>query len=207
MSVYYPVMLDLRRKRCVVIGGGWGTSERVRSLADAGGEVTLICAEPVNGLEGIEVRHLRREYQTGDLERAFLVVACPADRSRNAAVWAEAEARGIPINSVDDAPHCTFIFPAIHRQGDLLVTVSSSGKSPALASRIRDRIAKEFGPECSELLNFLGDLREEVVRRFPGFERRRDVWYRLVDSEALQHLRSGKPEAARDTLRNILDTA
>lgn len=207
MNAYYPVMLDLRGKRCVVIGGGWGTAERVRALAESGADVTLICSEPVEGLEGIGVRHLKREYQTGDLEGAFLVIACPADKSRNSEVWDEAEARNIPVNAVDDAPYCTFIFPAVHRQGDLVVTVSSGGKSPALASRIRDRIAQELGPEYAELLNILGDLREEVIRRFPGFKRRREIWYRLVDSDALQHVKSGDREAALRTLRSILDAA
>lgn len=207
MSGFYPVMLDLRGKRCVVVGGGWGTAERVRALADAGAQVTLICAGPVDGLEGLNVRHLQRDFQQGDLEGVFLVVACPADKSRNAEVWAEAEARNIPINSVDDAPHCTFIFPAIHRQGDLVVTVSSSGKSPALASRIRDRIAHELGPEYGEFLKLLGDLREEVIGRFPGFERRREIWYRLVDSEALQHLEAGHRDAAVQALRDVLDAS
>jgi siroheme synthase-like protein len=207
VNAYYPVMLDLRGKRCVVIGGGWGTAERVRALAESGATVTLICSEAVEGLEGIGVRHLRREYQTGDLEGVFLAIACPADKSRNAEVWDEAEKRNIPLNAVDDAPHCTFIFPAVHRHGHLVVAVSSGGKSPALASRIRDRIAEELGPEYAELLDILGDLREEVISRFPGFKRRREIWYRLVDSDALQHVKSGDREAALRTLRSILDAA
>ncbi|HWR54582.1 MAG TPA: bifunctional precorrin-2 dehydrogenase/sirohydrochlorin ferrochelatase [Bryobacteraceae bacterium] len=206
MSAYYPVLLKLEGKRCVVVGGGWDTDERVRALAEAGAQVTLICPAVYDTLEGIEFRHVRRKFQPGDLEGAFLVVSCPADRSENAAIWAEAEARGIPMNAVDDAPHCTFIFPAIHRQRDLIVTVSSSGKSPALASRIRDRLAGELGPEYADFLDLLGELRAEVIRRFPGFERRREIWYRLVDSEALHHLKSGSPETALQTLRNILDS-
>jgi siroheme synthase-like protein len=206
MNAYYPVLLKLEGKPCVVIGGGWGTAERVRGLLDAGARVTLISPEPP-GIEDRGMEWRAREFAPGDLEGAFLVVACPRDRTRNAAIWAEAEARGIPVNAIDDAPHCSFIFPAVHRRGDLVVAVSSSGKSPALASRIRDRIARELGPEYGALLDLLGQLRAEVTERFPGFERRRRIWYRLVDSEAIVHLKARQPDAAAAELRDVLEQA
>lgn len=210
MSAFYPVLLKLEGKRCVVVGGGAETGQRVLGLIEAGGEVTLIA--PVASEETARlaregrIRWLAREYQPGDLDSAFLVIACLSDRSRNAEIWAEAEARGIPFNATDDSPHCTFIFPAIHRQGDLVVAVSSSGKSPALASRIRDRIARDLGPEYAEFLELLGQLRPEIAERFPAFERRREVWYRLADSEAIVQLKAGKREDALAALRNVLDT-
>jgi siroheme synthase-like protein len=211
MSVYFPVLLDLEGKRCVVVGGGWGTVERVRSLLDAGAEVTLISPTAFQEVEQLasdgRIQWHAREYQPGDLDAAFLAIACPSDRARNAEIWAEAEARGIPVNAVDDPPHCSFIFPAIHRQGDLVVAVSSGGKSPALASRLRDRIARELGPGYGQFLHLLGQLRPEVTERFPGFERRREIWYSLVDSRALDLLDAGEPEAALAELRSILDKA
>ena len=209
MSVFYPVFLKLDRKRCVVIGGGWGTADRVRALLDAGAEVTLISVTAEADTEQLaregRIRWHAREYQAGDLEGVFLVVACPPDRASNAGIWAEAEARGIPINAVDDAPHCTFIFPAIHRQGDLTIAVSSGGTSPALASRVRDRIAREIGPGFARFLEMLGGLRPEVIERFPGFERRREIWYRLVDSQALELIEAGEPEAALAELRSVIE--
>ena len=209
MSVYYPVSLKLEGKRCVVIGGGWGTEKRVKDLLDAGALVTLISpvasAEIEQLVKGDRIRWEARDYQPGDLEGAFLVVACPRDHSRNPEIWAEAEARGIPVNAIDDAPHCTFIFPAVHRQGDLVVAVSTAGKSPALAARIRDKIASEFGPEYGEFLNLLGELRPEVIRRFHGFKRRRPIWRRLISSEAFDHIKAGRPEAARIALQTVLE--
>jgi len=211
MSVYYPVSLRLEGKRCVVIGGAQGTAERVRALLDAGAEVTLISVAAGPEIERLasegRIQWRAREYQPGDLADAFLAIACPPDRARNAAVWAEAEARGIPMNAVDDAPHCSFIFPAIHRQGDLVIAVSSGGKSPALASRVRDKIAREIGPSHARFLELLGQLRPEVTARFPGFERRREIWYRLVDSRALDLLEAGEPEAAVTELRSVLEKA
>lgn len=211
MSALYPVLLKLEGKRCVVIGGGWETEQRVRGLAEAGADVTLIApAAPEESArlarEG-RIRWVAREYEAGDLEGAFLAIACRGDRSRNAEIWSEAEARGIPCNATDDSPHCTVIFPAIHRQGGLVVAVSSSGKSPALASRIRDRIAGDLGPEYAEFLELLGQLRPEIRARFPDFERRREAWYRLVDSEALGHIKAGRREDAEAALRGVLEAS
>jgi siroheme synthase-like protein len=209
MSTHYPVLLKLEAKRCVVIGGGWGTEKRVNDLLDAGALVTLISRVASPEIETIvergRIRWEARDYRPGDLEGAFLVVACPRDHSRNSEIWAEAEARGIPVNAIDDAPHCTFIFPAVHRQGDLVVAVSTAGKSPALAASIRDRIASEFGPEYGEFLNLLGKLRPEVIRRFHGFKQRRPIWRRLIRSEALDHIKAGRPEAARIALQTVLE--
>ena len=211
MSAFYPVLLKLEGKRSVVIGGGAETDQRVRSLMDAGAQVELIA--PVASEEMMQlaragrIRWIERTYRRGDLEGAFLAVACASDRSRNEEIWAEAEARGIPFNATDDGPHCSFIFPAIHRQGDLVVAISSGGKSPALASRIRDRIAGDLGPEYAEFLNILGGLRPEVTKRFPAFERRREIWYRLVDSDAFDRLKAGGREAALAALRSVLDRA
>jgi siroheme synthase-like protein len=203
--------MKLEGKRCAVIGGGIETGQRVQALVDAGALVTLIAsaasAEVAQLASAGRIQWNVREYQPGDLEGAFLAVACPGDRSLNAEIWAEAEARGIPLNATDDGPHCTFIFPAIHRQGDLVVAVSSGGKSPALASRIRDRIARDLGPEFAEFLDLLGRLRPEVTARFASFERRREIWYRLVDSEAFHELQAGRREDALAVLRNILDAA
>ncbi len=205
MSSYYPVFLKLEGRPCVVIGGGAETEQRVRALVDAGAEVTLIAPDATENITRLAARWEAREYRSGDLEGAFLAVACTGDRSQNAAIFAEAEARGIPFNATDDSPHCSFIFPAIHRQGDLVVAVSSGGKSPALASRVRDRIAQDLGPEYAEFLDLLAGVRPEVTERYPDFERRREVWYRLVDSGALHHLREGRSEAALVALRHSLD--
>jgi siroheme synthase-like protein len=211
MSAYYPVLLDLENRRCVVVGGGWETLERVRALLDAGAQVTLVSPAASPELEQLaqegRIEWRRREFQAADLDAAFLVISCPADRASNAQVWAAAQARGIPINSVDDTPHCNFIFPAIHRQGNLVIAVSSSGKSPALAARIRDRIAAEFGAPYAQFLELAGQLRPEMLQRFPDFNRRRAIWYELVDSPALDRLRAGRPDAALAELRAILDRA
>ena len=211
MSEYYPILFKLEGKPCIVIGGGWETGQRVLNLAATGARVTLISraapAEVQPLVQEGRVRWEARDYQPGDLAGAFLVIACPEDRSLNREIWAEAEARGIAVNAIDDSPHCNFIFPAVLRRGHIVVAVSSSGKSPALAARIRDRIAREFGSEYGEFAGLLGELRAEMIQRFPDFEQRKAVWYRLVDSGAIEHLKAGDSEAAEAALRNVLTEA
>jgi siroheme synthase-like protein len=119
----------------------------------------------------------------------------------------EAEARGVLLSSVDDTASSRFIYPAIHRLGDLIVAVSSSGHSPALASRLRDRFASQLGPEYGRLLEILGPLRPEVAARFPEFETRKRLWQRVVDSEVLDRLRSGDERGARELVDSILANA
>jgi siroheme synthase-like protein len=207
LNRYYPVFLRLTGKLCVVVGGGFGTGGRVRDLLEAGARVRLVAPSLPEEVQLDSIEWEPRGYRPGDLEGASLAIVCAPDRSRNAEIWAEAERLNVVINSLDDTPHCTFIAPAIHRQGDLVVAVSSSGDSPALASLIRDRIARRLGPEFGELAEMLGALRAEVIERFPGFERRRGIWRQLVRSEAIRHLRAGRREAAEAALRGVIERA
>src|SRR2546427_4047392 len=147
---FYPISLDLGGRRCVVIGGGPVAEQKVLGLLDAGAQVTVVSPELSLGLQdraaqGLIATH-RREYRSGDLAGAFLAVAATDDRTVNRRVWTEAEERGTLLNAGDDLPHCHFIAPAVHRAGDITVAVSTAGKSPALAVRLREQIARLIDP-------------------------------------------------------------
>jgi siroheme synthase-like protein len=205
MSFQFPVTLDVEGQRCLVIGTGAGVAERVRALAAAKARVTVLGGALAPGVAAGEVRWIARDYQPGDLAGYLVVIAATNDRALNARIWEEAEARGTLFNAVDDPEHCRFSFPAIHRQGDLLVAVSSNGRSPALAARIRDRIAGELGEEYGVLLDLLSRLRQDLADRYRDFESRRAASYRLVDSPALELIRRGEPDRAEQLLRTILE--
>jgi len=209
VSSYYPVLLNLRGKRCVVVGERWAVEERVRGLLDAGAAVTVISPELRSALKPLvdagAIAWIPREYQSGDLDGCFLVVTAARDPEVGCRVFRDAESSGVLASAVDDEPHCCFIYPAVHRQGDLIVAVSSSGRSPALASRLRDRFARETGPEYARLLEILGELRSELRVRFPDFEERKRICYELVDSAALDLLREGDEQGARALLESIVE--
>ena len=203
---YYPVALDLAGRRCVVIGGGPLAEQKVLGLHEAGARVTVISPSLTPALEELDRRRAidvrRRHYRWGDLKDAFLAIAAGENRSTNPAVWAEAEDLGIPLNAVDDVPHCSFIAPAIHREGDITVTVSTAGKSPALAVRLRERIAKLIGRADAQLLDILGELRPEVARRVPDAATRARLWYEIVDSVVFDG-----PENTRQRIEQLIEHA
>ncbi|OLC68673.1 MAG: uroporphyrinogen-III C-methyltransferase [Gemmatimonadetes bacterium 13_1_40CM_4_69_8] len=209
MTHFYPAFLDLRGRRAVVVGGGAIAEQKVVALLDAGARVSVISPSVSRRLDDLEaagtVTIERRPYRPGDLAGAFLAIAATDDRGANRAVWAEAETRGVLLNAVDDLPHCSFIAPAIHRQGDVAVAVSTAGKSPALAVRLRERIGRLIGPEYATLLDLLGELRAELAQRVPDARVRTRLWYRIVDSDAIESVRRGDIAGARARIGRLVE--
>lgn len=209
--MYYPLMLDLRGRRCVVIGGGLLAEGKVAQLLEAGAEVVVVSPEVTERIrrwaEEGRLTWVERPYRWGDLEGAWLGVAALGDPAANAAVWEEAEARQVWLNAVDDPPHCSAIAPAVHRDGDLVMAISTSGRAPALAVRLRDRFASQLGPEYGAFLELAGEVREEIARRVPSLAERAALWYRIVDSEILDLLRRGDQDLARQRLWELVEGA
>jgi siroheme synthase-like protein len=204
---YYPVLLDLRGRSCIVIGGGTIATGKVEGLLAAGAGVTVIAPELSSALAALveagRVRHLARAYQPGDLAGAFLAVGATDDRAANAAVWEEAAARNLLFNAVDDVPHCNFIAPSVLRQGDLTVAISTGGRAPALAVRLKERLAPELGPEYARFLELAGELRAGLAAAVPDFEERKALWYQLVDSDVIALLRAGDEAGALNRIEEI----
>ncbi len=211
MPAFYPVSLNLTQRPCVVIGGSPIAEQKVLALLEAGARVTVVAPALTPRLDALEaqgrIRVIRRPYRRGDLRGVFLAIAAQEDRGTNPEIWEEAEREHVILNAVDDTAHCHFIAPAIFRQGDLTVAVSTGGKSPALGVRLRDRIGAAIGPEYAAFLDLLGDLREEIAAREPDLGRRTKLWYRLVDSDAIGYLRRGDVEGARRRIAALLETA
>lgn len=180
MSEGYPVVLRLEGKRCVVIGAGHEAEQKAAGLRAAGAAVVL-----------------EESYSPALLEGAFLVVAAGPDRGDNARIFAECETRGILVNCLDDPPCCRFTYPSVHRQGDLMIAVSTSGACPALAVRLRERFEREFGPEYASFLAICRGLRERLARICPDFAERKRRWYQIVDSPAIELLRQGREDEAQ----------
>jgi uroporphyrin-III C-methyltransferase / precorrin-2 dehydrogenase / sirohydrochlorin ferrochelatase len=209
MSPFYPVFLDLRGRRAVVIGGGTVAEQKVRGLLAAGAHVTVVSPETTQGLTDLaahnEIDLRRRPYRHGDLAGAWLAIGATDNRAVNAAAWAEAERLGVPFNAVDDIEHCSFIAPAIHREGDITVAVSTAGKSPTLAVRLRDRIARLVGRAEGQLCEILGELRPQLAAQVPDARARTALWYRIVDSDVIDFVRRGDTEGTRRRIDELVD--
>lgn len=208
---YFPVFLSLAERLAVIKGGGPVAARRVAGLLRCGARVRVVAPELTPELaqraRGGEIEHMARPYRTGDLEGAALALAEPGEPESDASFFAEAERRGIFANVEDDLEHCSFIMPALVRRGDLVVAISTSGRAPALAVRLRERIERELGPEYGALLELAGRLRAPLARTAPEFEERRRRWYELVDSEVLVLLREGRTAEARQRAEQIMGVA
>jgi len=208
MTAFYPVFLDLRGRRAVVIGGGAVAEQKVHGLVGAGAHVTVVSTDVTPALGALArrnaIEHKRRPYRRGDLKGAWLAIAATDDRGTNGAVWAEAEQLGVPLNAVDDLEHCSFIAPAVHRKGDITVAVSTAGKSPALAVRLRQRIARLVGRAEARLCELLGELRPGLAERVPDTPARTALWYRIVDSDVIDFVRRGDVEGARRRIDELV---
>jgi siroheme synthase-like protein len=209
MTRFYPVFLHLEGRPCVVIGSGPVVEQKVAGLLRAGASVTVISPDPSGPLmdlaAGGVIQIRRRQYEPSDLDGAFLAVVHSDDPEVRGRAWLDAERRRVLINAVDDMPHCTFIAPAIYEQGDLTVAVSTAGKSPALAVRVRNRVGEWLGPEYGALLDLLGDLRAEVAQRVPDASARAALWYQVVDSEAVfESVRHGDLTGARAQIAQLV---
>jgi precorrin-2 dehydrogenase/sirohydrochlorin ferrochelatase len=164
---YFPINLDLRDKPVVIVGGGAVAARKCLALLAAGARVTVVApmlAGPLRELaENGEVTHLARKYAKGDLAGAFLVFATADSRAVNRAVANEAKKNGIPADIADAPELGDFTSPAMITRGDLLITVSTGGKSPALARKVRMELEKLYGPEYADLIKILGKVREKLL--------------------------------------------
>lgn len=183
----FPMFLKLSARPCVVVGAGSIAESKIESLLAAEAKVTVISPEALPRVrawaEGGDILWLEREYQDGDLAGAFLCVAATELPAVNRAVFAEATARGVLCNAVDDPPFCDFYFPSIVQRGDLQIAISTAGESPALAQRLRKELNAALPLDLGEWLMELGRLRREVVAVEPLGDPRRQLLHELAQRE------------------------
>lgn len=207
--MYYPALIDLQGQRCVVVGGGDHAAAKVTGLLDAGAEVSVIARSLVPDLDSLngkgKIKWIMRDYQHGDLDGAFLVISTLMTPDENRKIRQEAIVRNLLVNAVDDVPNCNFIAPSIVRRGDLTVAISTSGKAPALAVRLRQRFEQMLGQEYARFLELAGTLRNELVQRYPDFKTRKTRWYELVDSDVLSLLKQGDEAQAQRRIKDIVN--
>lgn len=207
LADYYPLFLSISGRKCVVVGGGQVALHKVTTLLEHGAGVEVISPDFCAGLTQLaekgKIAVVRREYRAGDLEGAVIAIAATDDRSTNLAVAKEARARAVLVNVVDDAGNSDFIAPAYVRRGDVTIAISTAGRSPALARKIRTKLEKDFGEEYASLAGLLGEVRSEVKRQ--GIKLDGDAWQEALDLDLLSELLSkeGKEKARAILLGNL----
>jgi precorrin-2 dehydrogenase/sirohydrochlorin ferrochelatase len=169
MAVYYPAFLDLRGRRCLVVGGGAVAERKVGALLDAGARVVIVSPTLTSRLRALvsdgTVEHRARSFRCHDTAGCALVVAATGEGAVDDAVAAAARRVRALVNVVDRPAACDFILPSVLRRGDLQIAVSTGGKSPALAREIRRRLEVQIDDEYGELVTRVGNARARLRAR------------------------------------------
>ena len=202
----YPVNLVLDGRSCLVVGGGRIALRKVEGLLACGARVTVVAPRIDPGLRGLpDVTLVERAWRPEDLRGMWLVIAATDDPEVNGAVYAEGQRAGVWVNGADDPANCSFTLPSVVRRGDLQVTVSTGGRSPALATWLRRRLEGEIGPEYAVLLDLLATEREGLKaagRSTEGLD-----WQSALDSDMLGLIRNGDLAHARERLQTCLSSS
>jgi siroheme synthase-like protein len=201
--IYYPIFLNLRGKRCVVIGGGNVALRKVKVLLDCGANVTMICPKPHPEIVKLSKRRMihliQRDYEKGDLGDAAIAFACTDVKKVNRKVAVDAKETGVLVNMADDPGPSDFIIPSFFRRGNLTVAVSTAGTSPALARKIRTKLEKSFGEEYASLLSIIGEVRSVMKKK--GVIIEPEAWQEALDLGSLiQLLQAGQQKKVKTYL-------
>ncbi|MEI6520604.1 MAG: bifunctional precorrin-2 dehydrogenase/sirohydrochlorin ferrochelatase [bacterium] len=205
--IYFPIMLDLRERKCVVIGGGKIARRKIDGLIEAGAKVTVIAPKYIEMPTGVEI--INRKFEPQDLNDAWLVIAATDSPQVNSQVAEAAAERRVWVNVVDEPQICTAIMPAVIRRGMLSLAISTSGACPVWARRLRDKLADQFGVEYGEMLELLWQARqnwkERAKRLTPG--QRKQVWEDVLDLPILDLVRNEKLDEAEKAIMTCLENA
>jgi len=208
MPNYYPVMLDVRGRPAIVVGGDRVAAAKAAALYTSGARVTVIapdfCGElRVQGQQGwVTLRW--KAYERGDLAGAFVVIAATNDPQQVEAIWAETQEQGQLVNIVDVPERCSFIMPSILRRGQLTIAVSTEGLSPGLAKRIRQRLEEYFPPAYGAYLHLAAIARVHLRGSGVSYEQRDVFWDDFVASDILARLERGDEAGAIVTTATLL---
>jgi precorrin-2 dehydrogenase / sirohydrochlorin ferrochelatase len=207
----YPMALRVTNRLCVVVGGGAVAERKVASLRRCDANLLVVSPALTPGLERLAAENAvtvaRRAFEADDLADAVLVIAATDNRSVNDAVVEAARARGVLVNVVDAPEECDFYVPASIQRGGLQITVDTQGTCPALSKRLRRQLEAEFGPEYGDWVALAGELRTQLLAEVASPEKRKKALVDFLDSPALEALRDGRGEDAKNLSQACLNTA
>lgn len=205
---YYPIHLDVKNRNCLVVGGGAVGNRKVNTLLMCGAGVTVVSLDPTPQLKKLAAERSiilkERAYRSADLKGMFLVIGATDDEKLNRQISKDAEQIGILCNIADRPEACNFILPSIVQRGDLVITISTSGQSPALAKHIRRKMEAQFGGEYADFLLLMGAIRKKLLSQTHEPEAHKALFNQLIDSNLIELLRTGQKREVNLVLQRIL---
>ena len=205
---YYPVQLDIQNRNCLVVGGGAVGTRKVATLLECGASVTVISPEVTQQLRDLAKSNLielkERRYQAGDLAGMFLVIGATDDEELNRKISHDADQLNTLCNIADRPEVCNFILPAIVKRDDLIITISTSGKSPALAKKLRKTLELQFGKEYGTFLKLMGAIRKKLLSQAHEPEAHKHLFEKIIASDLITMIQNNQTAKIDVLLSDIL---
>jgi len=205
---YYPIFLNLEGETALVFGGGSIAERKIVTLLEYNALIRIVSRKLTDNLkvlvEAKKVQHVGEDFSDKYLNNIFLVIVATDDRRLNRKISEHARERGLLVNVVDQPSDCNFIVPSIVKRGDLSIAISTSGKSPALAKKIRKELESQFGREYETFLVLMGRLRKEILSMGLSQEENSRIFHEIVNSNILSSMAKNDLEGIESTLSRIL---
>lgn len=205
---YYPICLDIKERLCLVVGGGQVGTRKVHTLLDCGARVTVVSPEATEELAALarqdRIVWEQRAYRAEDQEGAFLVIGATDMETLNSQIHLDAERAGRLCNIADQPERCNFVLPAIIQQGDLMIAISTSGKSPAFAKHLRRLLEAQFGPEYAIFLDLMGAVRQRLLQQAHAPEAHKPIFERLISQGLLEMIRQDDRQGIDGMLAEVI---
>lgn len=198
MTNLFPMFMKLAGKQCLVVGAGKVGEPKIGGLIDTGVSVHVVAIEAGSRVrewaDAGKIELEVRAFTAGDLEGKFLAVVATASNSLNQLIYREAQQRGVLCNVVDVPEYCDFFYPAVVRRGDLQIAISTAGKSPSLAQKIRQQLERQFGEGYAAWVEQLGETRRLILASDLDQERQLELLHSLASREAFEAALAKIPE-------------
>lgn len=205
---YYPINLDIKNRKCLVVGGGGVGTRKVMTLVDCGAKVTVVSPDVSGQLLELanngSIVLEKRSYRKTDLDGMFLVIGTTDDEELNRQISIDAEKLNMLCNIADRPKVCNFILPSIVNRGDLTISISTSGKSPALAKKLRIELEEQFGNEYAELLRLMGAIRKKLLSQKHEPEAHKQLFEQLISRGLLDMIRGNRKDEIDSLLCEVL---
>ncbi|HEY9063040.1 MAG TPA: bifunctional precorrin-2 dehydrogenase/sirohydrochlorin ferrochelatase [Pseudobacteroides sp.] len=182
----FPLFVDLKGKKCIVVGGGKVASRKIEMLDRFNGDIVVISPEitySINTLkESGKLTHISRFYKPSDIKDAFMIIAATSDESVNELIYNDAVNHGVLVNVVDDPKRCTFFFPSLVKRGDLVIGISTSGGYPALSKHIRKKLDNIIDDNINEeVISYLKEFRKKVILEIQNAELKASILNNIIE--------------------------
>ncbi|MDL2123668.1 MAG: bifunctional precorrin-2 dehydrogenase/sirohydrochlorin ferrochelatase [Deltaproteobacteria bacterium] len=204
---YYPVNLDIQNRKCLVVGGGSVSTRKVMTLLECGAVVTVVSPDVAEELlelaEKKMIKLKRRPYESSDIDGMFLVIGATDNEELNRQINKDAEHQNKLCNIADRPEVCNFILPSIVNRGNLVIAISTSGKSPAFAKKMRQDLEKEFGEEYDEFLQLMGAIRKKALSEKHEPEAHKHLFEQLINRGLIDMIRNHDEERINSLLLEI----